>query len=71
VYVATSGTSGYPVPHRGAVLALDRATGHPVWQYVLATGDAQGPFGFPGSPALGAGMVFASGLDGRVYAFAQ
>jgi outer membrane protein assembly factor BamB len=71
VYVGTSGTAGYPVAHRGAVVALDRTTGHPVWQYVLDTGNAPGAFGFPGSTALGDGMVFASALDGRVYAFAQ
>ena len=53
------------------MLALDRVTGKPVWQYVFATGDATGAFGFPGSTAVGAGMVFASGLDGTVYAFAQ
>lgn len=25
--------------------------------------------GFPGSPALGDGLVYLTGLDGRIYAF--
>jgi serine/threonine-protein kinase len=70
VYVGTSGLVGYPVQHLGGVLALDRASGKVSWRYACAPPDS-GAFGFPGSPAVGAGRVFASSLDGRVYAFPQ
>ena len=51
-------------------MAVDRATGRPVWNFVAKASDA-GSYGFPGTPALGTGRVFLTGLDGRVYAFAQ
>jgi hypothetical protein len=41
-----------------------------VWRYV-APPVADKAYGFTGSTALGAGRVFASGLDGRVYAFPE
>jgi outer membrane protein assembly factor BamB len=34
VYVGTSGQVGYPVPHAGGVLALDRETGAVRWHFV-------------------------------------
>jgi hypothetical protein len=40
------------------------------WRYA-APAPASGAFGFPGSAAVGEGMVFATGLDGRIYAFAE
>ena len=70
VYMGTSGQVGYPVRHEGAMLALDRASGAALWRYSVAPPDS-GAFGFPGSPALGPGGVFAGGLDGHVYAFAR
>jgi outer membrane protein assembly factor BamB len=68
VYAGTSGQVGYPVPHHGGLLALDRRTGAVAWHFATTPPDS-GAFGFPGSPAVGMGLVFASGLDGRVYAF--
>jgi outer membrane protein assembly factor BamB len=68
VYAGTSSQVGYLVGHAGGLLALDRATGKPAWRYAAAAPDT-GAFGFPGSPALGAGRVYVSGLDGRVLAF--
>jgi outer membrane protein assembly factor BamB len=70
VFVGTSSTRGYLAAHEGGMMAVDRVSGRPVWRYALAPPSA-GPFGFPGSPAVGAGRVFVTGLDGRVYAFAQ
>ena len=50
------------------VYALDRGTGRLAWHYPAEV-PAAGAYGFPGSPALGAGLVFVTGLDGRVFAF--
>jgi outer membrane protein assembly factor BamB len=70
VYIGTAGQKGYPVPHRGAVMALDRATGQAVWQLTVEPKD-DATFGFTGSPAVAAGLVFVAGLDGRVVAFSE
>jgi outer membrane protein assembly factor BamB len=70
VYTGTSSQVGYPSGHAGGLLAIDRATGAVAWRYAVAAPDS-GAFGFPGSPALGDGRVYASGLDGRVVAFAE
>jgi outer membrane protein assembly factor BamB len=71
VYVAMAGLRGYSGDaHRGGVMALDRVTGEPVWRYA-AEPPEEGAWGFPGSPAVGAGHVFVTGLDGRVLAFEQ
>jgi len=68
VYTGTSSQVGYVAKHGGGLLALDRATGAVAWRYAMAAPDS-GAYGVPGSPALGAGRVFAGGLDGKVYAF--
>lgn len=68
VVVGTAAASGYVSGHRAGILALDRTTGRPVWRYDVAPAES-GTAGFPGSPALGADLVFLAGLDGRVYAF--
>jgi outer membrane protein assembly factor BamB len=70
VYAGTSSQVGYPAGHRAGLLALDRADGRPVWRYEAPAGKS-GAFGFPGATAAGDGLVFASGLDGKVYAFTQ
>jgi outer membrane protein assembly factor BamB len=70
VYAGTSSQVGYLARHAGGVLALDRATGAVAWRYP-APAPASGPYGFPGSPALGAGLVFVGGLDGRLVALRQ
>ena len=68
VYLGTSSQAGYPSGHRAGVMALDRASGRVAWRYESPAA-ASGAFGFPGPPALGEGLVFVSGLDGRLYAF--
>ena len=68
VYLGTSSQAGYPSGHRAGVMALERATGRIAWRYESPAA-AKGAFGFPGSPALGDGLVFVSALDGRLYAF--
>jgi outer membrane protein assembly factor BamB len=70
VFVGTSATKDYLVGHRGGAFAVERATGRPVWQYVAKPAES-GSYGFPGSAAIGDGLVFLAGLDGRVYAFRQ
>jgi outer membrane protein assembly factor BamB len=70
VFIGTSSTRGYLAGHQGGIVALDRATGRPAWRYEIASPE-KGPYGSPGSPATGAGLVFFTTLDGRVLAFAQ
>ncbi len=70
VYVGTSSQIGYPAGHRAGVTALDRATGVVVWR-APADAPASGAFGYPGSPVVGAGRVYVTGLDGRVSAFGE
>jgi outer membrane protein assembly factor BamB len=54
---------------------VDRRTGKPVWRHPVEpppdAGTGLVAYGFAGSPALGEGLVYFGGLDGRVYAFAQ
>src|SRR5262249_29519274 len=68
VYVGTSAAKDYVVGHRGGAVALDRATGRAVWRFDAPDTGAD-TYGFPGSAAVGGGLVFLTGLDGRVYAF--
>ena len=71
VYVGTSSQPGYlGGAHRGGAIALDRKTGRMLWRFVAEPGK-MGPYGFPGSAAVGLGCVFFTGLDGKVYAFAR
>jgi outer membrane protein assembly factor BamB len=75
VFIGTVGALNYLVPHRATLLAVDRKTGRPVWRYPVAP-PAQASsevtaYGFAGSPAIGEGLVYFGGLDGRLYAFAQ
>jgi outer membrane protein assembly factor BamB len=68
VYVSAASLRDYGPGHRAGVLALERASGRPVWRYIPEPPSA-GTYGFPGSPAVGAGLLFVTGLDGKVYAF--
>jgi outer membrane protein assembly factor BamB len=68
VYVGAASQVDYLAGHRGGVFALERAGGRLVWWYA-AEAAKSGSYGFPGSPAVGSGFVFVTGLDGRVYAF--
>lgn len=70
VYMPTSALGGYPVPHRGGIFAVERATGRPVWRYAEPE-PKDVAFGYPGSASVGAGKVFIAGLDGKVRAFAE
>ncbi len=70
VVVGTAAMAGYVAPHRAGLTAVDRATGRVVWRYEAPAPPA-GAYGFPGSVAAGDGLVFAAGIDGRVYAFAE
>ena len=74
VYEAVAGVTNYIAPHEGRIVALDRATGKPVWQFA-ATPPPASPdrksvaFGFAASVAVNDDAVFAGGLDGRLYSF--
>jgi outer membrane protein assembly factor BamB len=70
VYLGTCGMGDYLAPHRGGVVAMDRATGRPLWRYAPERTDAK-TYGFPGSPDVGEGHVYFTDLAGRVYAFAE
>jgi outer membrane protein assembly factor BamB len=70
VYAGTASQVGYPGGHSAGVAALDRPSGRPVWRFSME-GAKSGAYGFPGSPAVGAALVFFTGLDGRVYAFEE
>jgi outer membrane protein assembly factor BamB len=74
VYEAVAGVTNYIAPHEGRVVALDRATGRPVWQFAAtppaaSTDRKSVAFGFAASVAVNDDAVFAGGLDGRLYAF--
>ncbi len=68
VFVGTSSSPGYLVGHQAAALALERATGRVVWREVVSPAGT-GTYGFTGQPAVGAGLVFFGGLDGKVRAY--
>jgi outer membrane protein assembly factor BamB len=68
IYSGTASQAGYLAQHAGGLVALDRRTGALVWRFASTPSDS-GAYGFPGSTALGMGRVFATSLDGRVYAF--
>jgi len=73
VYQGVAGVLNYLAPHKGLLLALDRATGRPLWMYAVPAPPAEPktptPYGFAAGVAAGSGMVFAAGLDGVLYAF--
>jgi outer membrane protein assembly factor BamB len=71
VYMGTSALGGYMVGHRARIMAVDRATGAPVWRHLAPPAGDEKAYGFTGSAAVGAGRVYLAGLDGKVYAFAE
>jgi len=75
VYEAVAGVVPYSAPHRGAVVAFERATGQLAWWYQAKAPEPapqeRTAYGFPASVAIGDGMVFAPSLDGKLLAFAQ
>jgi outer membrane protein assembly factor BamB len=70
VYAGVSGQVGYPIDNRGALVALDRESGAVAWRFA-AQAPPSGDWGFAGSPAVGTDLVYAGGLDGKLYAFAR
>jgi eukaryotic-like serine/threonine-protein kinase len=70
-FIGTAGIGQYMVKHQGGVLAVDKATGRPAWKFPVEEPTGGGVYGFPGSPAVGEGLVFIGGLSGRVYAFVE
>lgn len=75
VYEGVAGVVPYVAPHRGAVMAFERGTGRLAWRYPSSPPDPapkeRTAYGFAGSVAVGGGMVFAGGLDGRLRAFEE
>ena len=72
VYAGTSSMPGYlGGTHRGGAMAFDRRTGRAAWRFEAAPGAPSATYGFPGSPALGEGLAFFTGLDGMAYAFRE
>jgi outer membrane protein assembly factor BamB len=73
VYEGVAGVLHYIAPHRGSVVALDRASGKIRWWYSAHAPDPEPkgvvPYGFAGPVAVGKTLVFAGGLDGVLYAF--
>ena len=70
VYMGTSALGGYLVAHRAGLMAVERATGRTVWRFG-AEAVPEKAYGCTGSASVGAGRVYAAGLDGRVYAFTE
>ena len=73
VYEGVTGVLHYIAPHRGALVAIDRASGRIAWWYSAKPPDpapaSVTPYGFAGSVAVGRRFVYAGGLDGVLYAF--
>lgn len=68
VVVGVVGVPDYIVEHRGALVALDRASGAVRW-WVESARSEGGLWGYGASPAAGSGLIFAADLGGRVQAF--
>ena len=73
VYEGTAGATNYLIDHRATLLAVDRQTGKPIWQYRLEapTSGAQDMvgYGFASAAALAGDLVVVGSIDGRVRAF--
>lgn len=59
---------GTAIPHTGGLMALDRATGAVLWQFLAPPAPANGFGGYAGSLALAGDKVIAAGLDGNLIA---
>jgi len=66
----SAATNAYVQADDGFVYKLDAASGTERWRVRVVETPA-GPYGFPGSAAVGPGFVFFAGLDGKVYGFAR
>ena len=70
VYIGTVGSATTEGRQVGAIAVLDRATGR-LEARLPAPPKEDGQFGYAGSPALGGGLAFFTGLDGRILAIPQ
>ncbi len=72
VIVGTAGVGAYPGSRSGSLVALDRKTGAVRWLYIdppdQTIVDANKGWGFGASPVIAGDVVYATDLNGRVYA---
>ncbi len=69
VFSGTLGNANYDIDHRGGFFAVDRLTGHIIWNYMWEKKSDTSIYGVVSSPVVANGMVFFGGLDGVVYGF--
>ncbi len=71
VYAGVVCQRGALIPHRGGLVALDRATGAITWRFDQTFPDEKYPFGgTPGSIAVAGDRIIAAGFDGMLRAIA-
>ena len=70
VYIGTVGSAATDGRQVGAIAVLDRSTGRLVAR-LPAPPKEDGQFGYAGSPALGGGLAYFTGLDGKILAIPQ
>lgn len=68
VYIGTAGTVGYMADHRGGFFAVNRKDGKEKWRLTWDPIPNEFVYGVASSPAVGDGLVFFGGLDGKFYA---
>ncbi|ACB74976.1 Pyrrolo-quinoline quinone [Opitutus terrae PB90-1] len=71
VFAATAGQNiaGTVLKHIGAIVALNRQTGAPLWRHVVPDGPRGGFSGFTGSLLLTEGKLIGAAVDGTLLAF--
>jgi outer membrane protein assembly factor BamB len=69
VYAATAAGSPYFVEHRAGLVALDRATGRPLWRHPLSEPEDAFLRGVAGSPVRAGDRVIVATLQGVMLAF--
>jgi len=65
---ASQNIPGTAIAHTGGIVALDRATGAVLWQFLAAPAPENGFGGYAGSLALAGDKVIAAGFDGNLIA---
>ena len=71
VFIGAAGVADYMVDHQAGFYAVDRRSGKGLWRISAPRPGTDKLWGFTASPAVGEGLVFAAGLDGRFYGFGQ
>jgi outer membrane protein assembly factor BamB len=71
VYIGAVGVADYLVDHRGGFFAVHRDTGRARWAFPVQRPEGSALWGFASAPAVGGGLVFVGGLDGKLYAFPE